>query len=71
MVDKTLFLISCGPAYVEGQQDGKARRAVIVRPAQGLQPDQGWRALPVVGADVNAEADFRPAITPADGRGVG
>jgi hypothetical protein len=33
---------------------------VIVRATNGLEADQGRRALPAVGADVNAEADFRP-----------
>jgi len=49
------------------QQDRDARRAVIVRPAQGLEANQGRRAFPVVVADVDAVADFRPAVALPDG----
>src|SRR3954452_10138852 len=42
-----------------GHHHGNARPAVIVRPTESLEPDQRRRSLPVVVADVDADADFR------------
>jgi hypothetical protein len=47
------------------EHDGDARRAVVARPAEGLEPDQRRRPPLVVVADVDAEADFRPSPLPS------
>jgi hypothetical protein len=46
-------------------QHRDARRAVIVRPADRLEPDERRGAVAIVVADVDAETDFRP-VAPAD-----
>jgi hypothetical protein len=42
--------------------DRDARRAVIARPAEGLEPDQRRGALPVVVADMDAEAQLAGGV---------
>jgi hypothetical protein len=58
----------CGRPFsiLSRQHDGNAERAVIGRPAQPLEPDQGRRALPVVLPEFGAKAlpHLRPQPSP-------
>jgi hypothetical protein len=46
-------------SILDGEHDGDNRLAVVPGAAEGLEPDQGRRALPVVVAEVDAELDLR------------